>query len=234
MSESIWISQNYFWVVWIEFGTSCATPKSLISCTNWFLCFLNSITLVYNLAFIGCSWRILKRFVFVLILFFSLLYCFSFLFFFSLKWQLCHCIYRNKIMWPICIQISLLKIFFHVIKKYTCALYDNNVLMSFVWILKCISLWLLLFVVSWVYVSMGVCVHMCMMRVHVGNVCVASVTCILGICLGIISTCVGGFVWKLCMHLHTQICVCGRLYVCVCVPVYPREREFLCERKLLI
>ena len=44
-----------FWVVWMEFGTSCATPKSLISCTNWFLCFLNSITLVYNLAFIGYS-----------------------------------------------------------------------------------------------------------------------------------------------------------------------------------
>lgn len=161
--------------------------------------------------------------------FFFSLFFFSFLIFFSLKWQLCHCIYRNKSLWPIYIQISLLKIFIYVIKKYTCAFYIefcDNVLMSFLWILKCcISLWLLLFVVSWVCVSMGVCVHMCMMGVHVGkDMCVVSVTCILGICPGIISMCVGGYVWKLCMHLHTQICVCGRLYVCVCVPVYMRER----------
>lgn len=118
--------------------------------------------------------------MFALILFFFTLF-FSFLIFFSLKWQLCHCIYRNKILWPIYIQISLLKIFFYVIKNYTCAFYikfyDNTVLMSFLWILKCcISLWLLIFVVSWVYVSMGVCVHMCMMGVHVGkDVCVLSV-----------------------------------------------------------
>lgn len=164
---------------------------------------------------------------------------FSFLIFFSLKWQLCHCIYRNKSLWPIYIQISFLKIFIYVIKKYTCAFYiefcDNNVLMSFLWILKCcISLWLLLFVVSSVCVSMGVCVHMCMMGVHVGKkyVCCQCYMYFGNMSRDNIYVC--GRICMEIMHASAYTDMCVRKTVCVCVCLCTWEREFLCEWKLLI